>query len=196
MNLSPIGIQFIKQWEGLRLAPYDDGYGTATIGYGHAIKKGESFGQITPAQAEQILQNDLSYFVNQVNSLVSVPLTQPQFDAAVSLAFNWGGFSQSQFLQLLNAGNYTAAADRLGQWPVTSGGVYSPGLANRRAAEKALFLSDGISPGAPAIEQSPNDSANLDFISQLPNFPANPPSLAIGAILILAFGAFFLLSDD
>ncbi|TXH40730.1 MAG: hypothetical protein E6Q97_38995 [Desulfurellales bacterium] len=40
---------------------------------------------------------------------------------------------------------------------MTSGGVYSRGLANRRAAEKALFLREGLPTGGPlaAPEEAP-----------------------------------------
>ena len=35
MKTSEEGVDFIKQWETLRLNAYDDGYGYLTIGYGH-----------------------------------------------------------------------------------------------------------------------------------------------------------------
>jgi lysozyme len=151
MQLSANGLNFIKQWEGFRATPYDDGYGVLTIGFGHKIQPGESFGQISEAEALQLLAQDVGWAENAVNSQVRVPLTQSQFDALVSLVFNWGApnFSQSLLLQRLNANNYAGAAERLGEWPVTSGGVYSTGLANRRQAEKALFLSEGIGGGPP-----------------------------------------------
>ncbi|HEU0175099.1 MAG TPA: lysozyme [Blastocatellia bacterium] len=145
MQLSANGLNFIKQWEGFRATPYNDGYGSMTIGYGHKIRAGESFTQISEAQASQLLAQDVGWAEDTVSSYVSVPLTQSQFDALVSLTFNWGAgnFAQSQLLQRLNAGDYSGAAERLGEWPVTSGGVYSAGLANRRQAEKSLFLSEG-----------------------------------------------------
>lgn len=150
MNLSQTGLDFIKSWEGFRDRPYDDGYGGITIGYGHLIKSGESFGQISREEAEQILARDVQRAVDLVNRLVAVPLTQSQFDAAVSLAFNWGGFPKSQFLELLNSGDYDSAASRLAEHPITSKGKYSQGLANRRAAERDLFY--GFYDGVPVYE--------------------------------------------
>lgn len=188
MNLSNAGIDFIKQWEGLRLRPYDDGYGNLTIGYGHLIKAGERFGAITEGQAEQILVNDLAYFMNQVNSLVRVPLTQSQFDALVSLAFNWGQFAQSSHLQRLNAGDYAGTARRIGEHPVTSGGVFSRGLANRRRAEKAMFLSQGL-PGS-----DPGEDPGEDPQWPIPDPSAAPPPRTDSNTSLLLLGGAALLA--
>lgn len=153
MTLSETGLSFIKRHEGFRAAPYDDGYGNLTIGYGHKIRSGERFMQISEAEASQILAQDVAWAENAVTRLVRVPLTQSQFDALTSLVFNWGetNFAQSSLLTTLNAGDYAGAANRLGEHPVTSGGQYSAGLARRRQEEKALFLSGG-SPDSSASE--------------------------------------------
>jgi len=155
MQLSLNGLSFIKRWEGFIPTPYDDGYGNLTIGYGHKIRSGERFTRISEAEASQLLAQDVGWAESAVNSYVRVPLTQSQFDALVSLVFNWGApnFAQSQLLQLLNAGDYAGAANRLGEHPVTSGGQYSAGLAQRRQEEKAFFLSEGINGGADVYAQ-------------------------------------------
>jgi lysozyme len=149
MQLSANGLNFIKRWEGFRDAPYNDGYGNLTIGYGHVIRPGERFTRISEAEASQLLAQDVGWAESAVNSHVLVPLTQSQFDALTSLVFNWGegNFAQSQLLQRLNAGDYAGAANRLGEHPVTSGGQYSAGLARRRQEEKALFLQEGVAGG-------------------------------------------------
>jgi lysozyme len=149
MQLSMNGLNFIKRHEGFVATPYNDGYGNLTIGYGHKIRSGERFTRISEAEASQLLAQDVAWAEDAVNSYVAVPLTQSQFDALVSLVFNWGSgnFAQSQLLQRLNAGDYAGAADRLGQHPVTSGGQYSAGLARRRQEEKVLFLSEGVAGG-------------------------------------------------
>ena len=73
-------------------------------------------------------------------SAVTVPLNQNQYDALVSLAYTigLGAFRRSTLLQLLNAGNYTGAAEQFGVF-VRSGSGVSPGLVVRRAAERRLF---------------------------------------------------------
>lgn len=137
--------------EGVKLDVYLDSGGFPTIGYGHLLKPGESYTHITQEQAEQLLFQDVQDAVNTVNNAVSVPLTQSMFDALVSLVFNWGSgnFRSSSHLQYLNAGDYNAAAQRIGEHPVTSGGNFVQGLQNRRNREKQLFLSQGIPPDFP-----------------------------------------------
>ncbi len=80
-----------------------------------------------------------------VNRLVTVPLTQNQFDALISFVFNLGigNFRTSTLLKKLNAGDYTGAAKEFPPW-VRADGKQLPGLIKRRDAEKALFLlNDG-----------------------------------------------------
>jgi lysozyme len=185
MNLSASGLNFIKQWEGFRATPYKDAGGKWTIGYGHLIQPGESFTQISQAQALNILAQDVNWAENAVNSLVAVPLNQNQFDALVSLVFNWGSgnFANSQLLQKLNAGDYQGAAQRLGEHPVTSGGVFVQGLANRRAAEKAMFLSGS----------SPQDSGNIPAVND-PIGANSPDSILKNPLVWLGAGVLFYLA--
>lgn len=151
MQLSQSGLDFIKGEEGLELDVYPDSNGNPTIGYGHLLKPGENFTRISPEMAEQLLFQDVQDAVSTVNASVFVPLTQSMFDALVSLVFNWGSrnFKSSTHLQRLNAGDYSGTAQRIGEHPVTSGGVFVQGLQNRRNREKALFLSQGLPMGMP-----------------------------------------------
>jgi len=149
MEVSRAGIAEISRSEALRLTPYLDQAGYPTIGYGHKILPGESFGEgISPARADELLAKDLSSATAAVNSLVKVPLEQPQFDALVSLTFNIGApaLRSSTLLRLLNAGDYAGAQAQFGVWnKVRQGGVLveSRGLDKRRAQEAGLF-GEGI----------------------------------------------------
>ena len=145
MHVSPSGVDLICNFEGLRLKAYDDGVGVWTIGYGTTkypngirVKKGDT---CTLDQAKAYMQNDLKAFEQTVNSAVKVPVSQNQFDALVSLAYNIGStaFKNSTLVKRLNEGNYKAAANQFDVW-VNAGGKRMQGLVNRRAAEKALFL--------------------------------------------------------
>lgn len=91
-----------------------------------------------------LLRADLGTAEAAVNRLVTVPLTQNQFDALVSLVFNIGegNFSKSTLLRRLNAGEREAAAGQFGRWN-KSKGVELAGLTKRRAAERELFLKAG-----------------------------------------------------
>ena len=139
MQISKAGLDLIKQFEGLHLKAYRCPAGVPTIGYGHTA--GVAMGQtITQQQADDYLRRDVRQFERAVSRLVSVPLTQGQFDALVSFAFNLGegALAQSTLLRLLNAGDYAGAAAQFDRWN-KAGGRVLPGLVRRRAAERALF---------------------------------------------------------
>lgn len=139
MQISKAGLDLIKQFEGLYLKAYRCPAGVPTIGYGHTA--GVSMGQtITQQQADDYLRRDVRQFERAVARLVTVPLTQGQFDALVSFAFNLGegALAQSTLMRLLNAGDYAGAAAQFDRWN-KAGGRVLPGLVRRRAAERALF---------------------------------------------------------
>lgn len=144
------GIALIKEHEGVRLKAYDDGYGTWTIGYGHTQNSdsGEQYPvypglTITLAEAEVILKADLASFENAVNTNVTYPINQNQFDALVSFTFNMGKtrFKNSDLLAYVNNGQMGLAASQFGLY-INANGEVSPGLVRRRADEKALFLEE------------------------------------------------------
>jgi len=146
MHISPSGIDLICNFEGKRLTAYDDGVGVWTIGFGTTVypnsikvKKGDA---CTEAQAKAYMAHDLKKFESAVNNAVKIPLNQNQFDALVSLAYNIGtdAFSKSTLMKKLNANDIRGAADQFDVW-VNAGGKRMQGLVNRRAKEKALFLS-------------------------------------------------------
>jgi lysozyme len=141
MKTSLKGIALIKEYEGLRLGAYLCSAGVLTIGYGHTggVKEGDL---ITEQKAEQLLQDDLKKFENGVLRLVRVPLTQNQFDALVSFAFNLGvgNLGKSTLLKMLNDRDYKGAAGQFVRWNKAAGKELA-GLTRRRLAESALFLS-------------------------------------------------------
>lgn len=144
MILSNKGRKFIQNFEGLRLEAYLCPAGVWTIGYGHTsgVQKGQI---ITLQQAEAYFNRDISQFVNSVNNLVKVSLTQGQFDALVSFTFNCGigNFRSSTLLRLLNNGDYKGAAEQFLVWnKIRKNGklVSCEGLTNRRKAEREMFV--------------------------------------------------------
>ena len=149
MQISPKGIALIKALEGCRLTAYPDpGTGGAplTIGYGWTfpvdgkpIKRGMTIDQAT---ADRLLKTGLVSYERDVLKLVRVRLTQNQFDALVSFAYNVGprALSTSTLLKKLNAGDIAGAADEFLRWN-KAGGKVMPGLTNRRKAEREVFLS-------------------------------------------------------
>lgn len=142
MKTSPAGIALIKEHEGYREKPYICSAGKLTVGFGHVVQIGEYFSKVTPAQAEQILRDDLAEAEAAVNLLVKTRLTQNEFDALVSFTFNLGAgrLKKSTLLSLINKSMKFAAAQEFDKW-VFAGGKKLRGLMKRREAEKQLFLT-------------------------------------------------------
>ena len=139
MNIGPQGLALIKSFEGLRLTAYLDSVGVPTIGYGHT--KGVRMGDTcTQAQADAWLAEDVRDAEACVNSAVTVPMTQAEFDALVSFTFNLGcgNLRKSTLLRLLNEGDRHGATVEFRKWDKAGGQVLA-GLTRRRDAESRLF---------------------------------------------------------
>lgn len=127
MNISKNGIELIKRFEGLELKAYPDSVGVWTIGYGwtQAVdgKKIAPGMKIDQATADRLLKCGVVQYEQGVNQLVKVRITQGQFDALVSFAYNLGlrSLSTSTLLRKLNNGDTQGAADEFGRW-VNAGG--------------------------------------------------------------------------
>lgn len=165
-SLTDLIASVIGGHEGEKLIAYKDTAGLWTIGKGHLIKstdrvirqgapqplypygpldannKPTGVMQITQEESDRLFENDTATARNAVSNLVMVPLTTNQRAALVSLVFNigTGAFAGSTLLKKLNARDYSGAADQFLVWK-KAGGVDSPGLINRRASERALFLA-------------------------------------------------------
>ncbi|MEK7454757.1 MAG: lysozyme [Pseudomonadota bacterium] len=112
-----------------------------TIGVGHVgpeVKKGL---KITKKESQALLEADLARFEAAVNR-GGDDMTQNQFDALVSFAFNVGtnAFALSTLLRKHRSGDYAGAAKEFARWTKGGGKVLS-GLVKRRTAEAALYLS-------------------------------------------------------
>jgi lysozyme len=166
-EVNQAGIDLIKSFEGIadgnpktvNLDPYIDAVGIYTIGFGHAIKYGNGFlttkipnagmiahdlypNGITLDEANELLRVDIKIHSIPVENLVKVPVTDNQFAALVSFAFNLGvnSLRNSTLLKKINKGDYSGASQEFGKWS-KAGGKTLKGLVRRRAAESLLFNS-------------------------------------------------------
>lgn len=137
MKPSQACIDLVKELEGFRPDAYLCPAGIPTIGYGHThgVKLGDSIDQ---ERGEELLSADLAIAAAAVSAAVHVPLTQGQFDALTSFAYNVRGWSASTLVKLVNARAFGAAAAEFPKW-VHAGKTVLPGLVRRRAAEQQLF---------------------------------------------------------
>lgn len=133
-------INLIKEFEGCKLTAYQDSVGVWTIGFGHTknVKKGDT---ITQLQADEWLMDELNNeYGAGVENLATVPLTDNQFGALTSFAYNLGlgNLKSSTLLKKLNKSDYKGAAAEFPKWNKAGGKVLA-GLTRRRGAERALF---------------------------------------------------------
>lgn len=139
MTYSAGGLALTKRFEGCMLTAYRDAGGVWTNGYGntHGVVPGSTISQ---QQAETDLAANLQNSINDINRLVSVTLTQGEFDALVDFDFNLGrgNLAGSTMLHLLNAGDHAGAAAEFQKWDHCGGQILA-GLLRRRQAEQAEF---------------------------------------------------------
>ena len=187
-TISEEGLALIKRFEGFAAKPYLCPAGKWTVGYGHVLapqsvipapERGSRVTNtgltnnprsprktgMTEEEAEILLLQDLAPVESAINRLVTVPLSQNQFDALCSLVYNIGvgAFARSTLLRLLSSRahadrhgtdtepshareldtglrRYDEVSDQFLRW-IYAGGKPLPGLKNRRRAEKDLFDS-------------------------------------------------------
>ena len=147
MNISKVGLDLIKSFEGCQLKAYKCPAGVWTIGWGttepiNGIKPHEGM-IITQQQADELLIKNLKGYENAVNKYVTYCINQNQFDALVSFAYNCGNgaLKTSTLLKKLNAGDVQGAANEFLRWNKSNGKVLN-GLTRRREAERKLFLKE------------------------------------------------------
>lgn len=158
MKVSQRCKEMIKHHEGVRFKPYRCPARLWTVGVGHVLYpdqgrlpldqrdayplKAEDNRVFSGAEVDGILGADLQRFEVGVAKLFPVVLTQGQFDALVSFAFNLGlgGVQRSTLRQKVLRGEVEAAADEFLKF-TRGGGKILPGLVKRRNDERALFLS-------------------------------------------------------
>ena len=145
------------------LRAYNLGDGAYTIGYGHAIFKGENEGydflpnyedikpgvtRITKAQSETLLKDDIKIAEGIINGIlndwekqgIKPDLTQGMYNTLVSMAYNMGpGIKSKDFLQSIKKGDFKTARELILQ---TSSSLFDdfPGLKIRREKEAQMFV--------------------------------------------------------
>jgi lysozyme len=139
-SLGAAGEALIKSFEKLALVGYADQGGIPTAGWGHTGPDVALGATYTQEQADTWFAADTAHAVSAVDAATPPGLTQNQFDALVSFAYNvgCGAFRCSTLLMYVRLGNMAAAACQFPKWVYVNGQV-SAGLERRRAAEAALF---------------------------------------------------------
>ena len=131
-----------------RVYPYHDMVGYPTIGIGHLLSKVKyedlsKYDSMTLEEAHELHVEDLNKFATGVENLVTTDISDNEFGALVSLAFNigLGNLKTSTLLRKLNAGmSKDEVSVEFPKWN-RAGGAEVRGLTRRRLAEKELFLA-------------------------------------------------------
>jgi lysozyme len=148
MKIDKKGLSLIAEFEGLSLKPYKCSASIPTIGFGstyyeNGTRVQMSDAPITKQRAEQLLQHTADRFASKVFNLLKKPVSQNQFNALVSFAFNVGSgaLASSTLLKLVNVNpNDAMIAKEFLKWNKVNK-VPVQGLTNRRIKESALYFT-------------------------------------------------------
>ena len=146
MKINGFGLDIIKRHEGLRLSPYLCPASVPTIGYGtirypDGTPVALTDPDITDERASALLDHEVRGTEYAISVMTSVPITENQFSALVSFAYNVGvGATRcSTLMRKLNRGDTIGAGKEFPRWKF-GGGKVLPGLVRRRNEEQALFF--------------------------------------------------------
>lgn len=161
--------KLIGELEGFSPIIYRCPTGYKTIGYGHVVQDVDSVFKevlgftrvpsstvITEEIGYQILKKDIEIFEKGINKKCP-NLTQQEFDACVSFAFNLGltAFNSSTLAKLINQDFKDEAATQFSRWVFGKDNSGVPvrlsGLQKRREIERLIFVS-GIK--TPKVDKS------------------------------------------
>ena len=156
IKLNEEGYQMIMNFEGLSLKPYLCSAGVPTIGYGNTYypngkKVTLKDKPITKEYAIEIFKFIADLFAKDVNNLLKTTVTQNQFNALVSFAYNVGsdidaddipeGLGDSTLLKKVNKNpNDLSIMAEFLKWNKSNGKV-SNGLVKRRKLEAKLYFT-------------------------------------------------------
>jgi lysozyme len=174
LTASRAAFDLIASFEGFRTRAARAPDGHWTLGFGHTATAREGL-TVTRTEAEDLLRWDLLPIEDTVRQVALTPLSQNQFDALVSFAFNIGieNFRSSDVLKYLNQGQPVAAALSMHAWrrAHVNGRVLTiDALVRRRAVESALFLEPvGARPAAPTSVIRPQIDYSAALLSHAPD---------------------------
>lgn len=142
------GIDLITSFEGFKSKAYlcpakvpTIGYGTTRYPNGNKVSLNDR--EITLAEAISFLQYDVKNSELAVDAMATDSLTQNQFDALVSFAYNLGdsALKSSTLLKKVNTNlNDKTIISEFAKWCHCDGEV-SRGLVTRRGKEAELFFT-------------------------------------------------------
>lgn len=140
-------VDFVKGFEGFSAVPYKDCVGVWTLGYGMTGSTIANLTSVTEGQASQMLEDLLNNeYASPIKSDLDskgITLTQNQFDALVSMAYNvgTGGLLGSTLYKNVVSGvrDVPTITQDFQMWSM-AGGERLEGLYRRRTEEAEMFF--------------------------------------------------------
>ncbi|MFA0607268.1 lysozyme [Vibrio amylolyticus] len=148
LRISPKGLAIVGDMEGCRLSPYTCPSGLTTNGIGNTHDVPDlivTMEQVAIDWVENL--QGAEQCITKVETRSGTSMTQGQFDALVSFAFNTGctrfklnrSGTQTQIYRYTLAGEFESACNQLPRW-VYGAGKRLEGLEKRRRAEHARCM--------------------------------------------------------
>jgi lysozyme len=145
-------IELIKSMEGFKSTPYKCSANIPTIGYGTTKYPNGNLvvmtdAAITEIQASEYLQWYVNICANKLSQCITVELSQCQFDALCSFAYNIGvnSFINSTLIKIVNndPNDVLNIEAQFMRWVYAKGRLIN-GLVNRRKAEYKLYSQTNL----------------------------------------------------
>lgn len=220
MQLSNAGLDLIISSEGKLKALGDGRYvayrcpanvWTIYTGCTEGVQEGMI---VTEDEGKEMFRRELGKHEAAVRRLVTVDLTQGQFDALVSFSYNVGSgaLESSGLLKKLNKGDYPGACKEFAKWDkatVKGKKVALRGLTIRRANEAAMFATRDEAPQIAQKVEPPKEpvtatqaatvaTVGVSAATQLPKPPTaimeSATAWKVFSAQVLEFGTFALSS--
>lgn len=120
-RVSKRGLAEIAAHEGIVTSPYLDSVKVWTVGIGHTAAAGDpdpsrNRREFSVAEIMEIFARDISKYEAGVRKAFTAPLSQEQFDAAVSFHFNTGAIGRATWVKKFNAGDVAGARKSFMDW--------------------------------------------------------------------------------
>lgn len=150
-SISLKGFMELIGHEAIALEPYYDGGGVLTWGVGHTAAAGTPdpaslWGRVAPfAEVLATFRADLAHYEADVRAAITRPLSQAEFDAAVSFHFNTGAIGYATWVRKFNAGDRAGAIAAMLSWSTP------PSIKPRRLKEQKLFAKGIYSNGEKGV---------------------------------------------
>jgi lysozyme len=196
MKVSERGLAEIAAHEGIVLSRYKDSVGVWTIGIGHTVNAGQPdpskvTRELSLTEVMEIFARDVAKFEKRVSKAFTKPLSQSQFDAAVSFDFNTGGIHKASWVKKFNAGDIKGARKNFMLWRKPAE------IIPRRQAECDLFFDGAYSGNGKAnvykasssgkVLWSSGKRVTLPGIGAKPKAKAAPVAIAVTTVAVTTY---------